>query len=118
MVFNPSWQDTSVRVQDDFYRHWLGQWLDTFEIPDDKAEFASFTDLHDKAQDQLRTIIEDLAAAEPDPVDQCRTDRGAVQRVHGHRRHRRRRAGPHPGPVRGGCPGQGRLRVACAVRPA
>ena len=68
MVFNPSWQDTSVRVQDDFYRHWLGQWLDTFEIPDDKAEFASFTDLHDKAQDQLRTIIEDLAAAEPDPA--------------------------------------------------
>lgn len=67
MVFNLDWQDTSVRMQDDFYRHWLGQWLDTFEIPDDKAEFASFTDLHDKAQDQLRTIIEDLAAAEPDP---------------------------------------------------
>ena len=48
---------TSVRPQDDFYRHWLGQWLTSFEIPEDKAEFASFTDLHDTSQDQLRSII-------------------------------------------------------------
>jgi predicted metalloendopeptidase len=67
MVFNPAWQDTSVRAQDDFYRHWLGQWLDAFEIPADKAEFASFTDLHDTAQDHLRVIIEDLADQQPDP---------------------------------------------------
>ncbi len=67
MAFNPDWQDTSVRPQDDFYRHWFGQWLDDFQIPDDKAEFASFTDLHDTAQEQLRGIIEDLAAQEPDP---------------------------------------------------
>ena len=67
MVFNPEWQDSSVRPQDDFYRHWFGQWLDDFQIPDDKAEFASFTDLHDTAQEQLRVIIEDLAEAEPDP---------------------------------------------------
>ncbi len=67
MVFNPDWQDTSVRLQDDFYRHWFGQWLDDFQIPDDKAEFASFTALHDAAQEQLRVIISDLAQAEPDP---------------------------------------------------
>ncbi len=67
MVLNPDWQDTSVRPQDDFYRHWFGQWLDDFQIPDDKAEFASFTALHDVAQEQLKAIIEDLAAQEADP---------------------------------------------------
>ncbi len=67
MVLNPDWQDTSVRPQDDFYRHWFGQWLDDFQIPDDKAEFASFTALHDVAQEQLKAIIEDLAAQQADP---------------------------------------------------
>lgn len=62
---NLQWQDQSVRPQDDFYRHCLGQWLDTFEIPSDKAEFASFTELHDTAQKQLREIIEELAQTEP-----------------------------------------------------
>jgi len=67
MTLNLQWQDTGVRAQDDFYRHWLGRWLDTFEIPADKAEFASFTDLHDTAQEQLKAIIEDLSAQQPDP---------------------------------------------------
>ncbi|MBK6762662.1 MAG: M13 family peptidase [Micrococcales bacterium] len=67
MTLNLQWQDHGVRPQDDFYRHWLGRWLDTFEIPADKAEFASFTDLHDTAQEQLKAIIEDLSAQQPDP---------------------------------------------------
>ncbi|MGB3013473.1 MAG: M13-type metalloendopeptidase [Candidatus Nanopelagicales bacterium] len=67
MGINLQWQDSSVRPQDDFYRHWLGQWLTSFEIPEDKAEFASFTDLHDTSQDQLRSIIKDLSAQEPEP---------------------------------------------------
>ncbi|HQR80206.1 MAG TPA: M13-type metalloendopeptidase [Actinomycetota bacterium] len=66
MTLNLQWQDSSVRAQDDFYRHCLGRWLDTFEIPQDKAEFASFTDLHDKSQERLRSIIEDLSAQAPD----------------------------------------------------
>ncbi len=61
-------RDDSVRPQDDFYRSWNGGWLDTFEIPADKAEYASFTKLHDEAQEQLKAIIEDLAATQP-PVD-------------------------------------------------
>lgn len=67
MVFNLQWQDTSVRPQDDFYQHCLGGWLDTFEMPADKADYASFTALHDQAQEQLRTIIEELSAGQPDP---------------------------------------------------
>jgi putative endopeptidase len=68
MGFTVEWQDLSVRPQDDFYRHCLGKWLDEFEIPEDKAEFASFTELHDTAQEQLRTIIEELSADNPDPL--------------------------------------------------
>lgn len=67
MTLNLQWQDSGVRPQDDFYRHWLGKWLDTYEIPEDKAEFASFTELHDTAQEQLRAIIERLSAQSPDP---------------------------------------------------
>lgn len=67
MAINLQWQDTSVRAQDDFYRHWLGQWIATFEIPDDKAEFASFTDLHDTSQQQLRAIIKELSEKQPAP---------------------------------------------------
>ena len=37
MTLNLQWQDPSVRAQDDFYRHWLGAWLDDFQIPEDKA---------------------------------------------------------------------------------
>lgn len=53
-----------MRPQDDFYRHCLGGWIDTFEMPADKADYASFTALHDQAQEQLRQIIEDLSAQE------------------------------------------------------
>ena len=58
-------RDDSVRPQDDFYRAWHGTWLQTFEIPDDKAEYAAFTVLHDESQEQLRDIITDLSADAP-----------------------------------------------------
>mgnify|MGYP000872283373 FL=1 len=58
-------RDDSVRPQDDFYRSWHGAWLDSFEIPADKAEYAAFVALHDAAQEQLRDIITDLADQSP-----------------------------------------------------
>ena len=61
-------RDESVRPQDDFYRAWHGAWLDSFEIPADKAEYASFTKLHDAAQEQLKAIIAELAETTP-PVE-------------------------------------------------
>lgn len=60
-------QDPEVRPQDDFYRAWHGTWLQEFEIPADKAEYASFNALNDAAQEQLRAIIEELAQTQPDP---------------------------------------------------
>lgn len=58
-------RDESVRPQDDFYRAWHGHWLDTFEIPADKAEYASFTKLRDESLEQLRAIIDELVALDP-----------------------------------------------------
>jgi len=55
-------RDAAVRPQDDFYQAWNGTWLNAFEIPDDKAQYASFTALHDEAEEQLHAIINELAA--------------------------------------------------------
>jgi putative endopeptidase len=61
-----SGRDPDVRLQDDFYRAFNGAWLDTFDIPQDKAEYAAFTALHDAAQEQLHDIIKELREATPD----------------------------------------------------
>jgi putative endopeptidase len=53
--------DASVRVQDDFYRHVNGKWLDTFEIPADKPGYGSFTRVFDETQIQLRGLIDQAA---------------------------------------------------------
>ena len=53
--------DPSVRPQDDFYRAVNGKWLDTFEMPVDKARYGSFDKLREDTELQLRAIVEDLA---------------------------------------------------------
>ena len=58
-----SYIDAAVRPQDDLYRHLSGKWLDSFEIPADKARFGSFTKLSDDAEANLKAIIEAASAA-------------------------------------------------------
>ena len=58
--------DPTVRPQDDFFRAINGKWLNEFEIPQDKAQYASFTALHDAAEEQLKDIIMELADASVD----------------------------------------------------
>ncbi len=53
--------DKGVRPQDDFFRAINGRWLNEFEIPEDKAQYASFTALHDVAEEQLHDIIKELS---------------------------------------------------------
>jgi predicted metalloendopeptidase len=60
--FDPANLDTSVRPQDDFYRHVNGAWLERTEIPADKSNYGSFAQLADKSRERLRTIIEEAAA--------------------------------------------------------
>lgn len=55
--------DHSVRPQDDLYRAVNGRWLQRTEIPADKSNYGAFTLLADTADEQLRTIVESLAAS-------------------------------------------------------
>jgi predicted metalloendopeptidase len=54
--------DKSVRPQDDFFRYANGKWLATAEIPADRARHGSFDALRDLAEEQLRAIIDEIAA--------------------------------------------------------
>jgi putative endopeptidase len=54
--------DPGVRPQDDPYRFVSGKWLETTEIPADKSNYGSFTELSDKAEIDIRAIIEEAAA--------------------------------------------------------
>ncbi len=54
--------DPGVRPQDDLFRHVNGRWLDTFEIPADRAADGATRELHDRAEEQVRAIITELGA--------------------------------------------------------
>lgn len=56
--------DRSVRPQDDFYRYVNGAWLERTEIPADRSNYGSFTELAEEAEESLRRIIEELASAD------------------------------------------------------
>jgi putative endopeptidase len=55
--------DPDVRPQDDLFRHVNGIWLATHEIPADRAMDGAFRALHDAAEEHVRDIITDAAAA-------------------------------------------------------
>ena len=61
---DPAAFDRSVRPQDDLFHHVNGGWLATTEIPADKASYGAFDILFDKAQEDLRTIVEDAGKSE------------------------------------------------------
>ena len=54
--------DTSTHPGDDLYRHVNGHWLDTYEIPADRARDGAFRRLHDQAEKDVRAILEEAAA--------------------------------------------------------
>lgn len=55
---DPKTMDTSVRPQDDLYRHVNGTWLKTHELPGDKAMDGAFNVLRDESEKQRRDIID------------------------------------------------------------
>src|SRR6185503_10003149 len=59
--------DPSVRPQDDFYRAVNGKWLDTFEMPVDKARYSAFDKLREGTELQLKAIIEGVAKSTDAP---------------------------------------------------
>src|SRR3546814_14630301 len=54
-----------IRPQDDLFGHVNGRWLEETEIPSDRSSWGPFVQLADVAEEQVRVIIEDLAAAVP-----------------------------------------------------
>ncbi|MEU1329752.1 M13-type metalloendopeptidase [Streptomyces sp. NPDC005865] len=58
-----------IRPQDDLFGHVNGVWLDTEKIPDDRSSWGPFVQLADTAEQQVKTIIQELAAqAAADPA--------------------------------------------------
>ena len=57
--------DASVKPGDDFYTYVNGKWLADFAIPADKARYGVFDELSDRAETNLRTIVDELAASSP-----------------------------------------------------
>ena len=54
--------DTSVKPGDDFFRFADGKWLDTTRIPPDRTSWGTFVELADRAEHQMRSIVESLPA--------------------------------------------------------
>ena len=50
--------DTSVRIQDDLYRHYNGTWLREAQIPADRSSDGAFYALRDQSEAHVREIIE------------------------------------------------------------
>lgn len=56
--------DPDIRVQDDLFAHVNGAWLDTYEIPADRAVDGAFRKLYDQAELDVQAIIRN-ATGEP-----------------------------------------------------
>ncbi len=61
--------DPAIRPQDDLFGHVNGTWLAETEIPSDRASWGPFVMLADQAEEQVRAIIEELAARGGDDAD-------------------------------------------------
>ena len=57
--------DRATRPQDDLFRFVNGTWLDTTEIPGDRARYGTFDVLREQSTARVRDLIEEAAAGEP-----------------------------------------------------
>ena len=117
--------DTAVKPGDDFFRYVNGKWLATAAIPADKARFGMFDALRDKAEADVRALVDELGRT-PAPagtvrqkvadlyaswMDEAR-DRGARHRAAARRPRGDRRGDDQDRPD----PADGPHRVLGAVR--
>jgi putative endopeptidase len=57
------WVDPAIRPQDDLFGHVNGTWLRTHVIPDDRAQDGAFRALYDRAEEDVRAIVEEADGA-------------------------------------------------------
>ncbi|MFX4285267.1 M13 family metallopeptidase [Janibacter sp. G349] len=55
--------DPGVRPQDDLFGHVNNHWLDRVEIPSDRGRYGVFDVLRERAEEDVRVLIEEVAAA-------------------------------------------------------
>jgi putative endopeptidase len=82
--------DDQARPQDDLFGHVNGRWLADYAIPADRATDGAFRSLYDRAEEQIRELINEAAAADAEKgTDQQRIgdlfasfcDEAAVERI-------------------------------------
>ncbi len=56
-----AWVDPETRPQDDLFMHVNGSWVRTHVIPDDRAQDGAFRVLRDRAEEDVRVLIEESA---------------------------------------------------------
>ncbi|MFF1356457.1 M13 family metallopeptidase [Streptomyces sp. NPDC058297] len=66
-----------IRPQDDLFGHVNGHWLDTEPIPEDRSSWGPFVQLADTAEEQVKAIIEELAAG----ADATSADSGEARKI-------------------------------------
>ncbi|CCQ10358.1 Peptidase, M13 family [Pseudoalteromonas luteoviolacea B = ATCC 29581] len=55
-------RDESVKPGDDFFMYASGTWYKNYEMPADKTRFGAFSALAERSEEQVKVIIEDIAA--------------------------------------------------------
>ena len=59
--------DTSIKPGDDFYGYVNGVWLNTFQMPADRARYTTGTMVFDKTEGDVHAIVEELAKTKGAP---------------------------------------------------
>jgi predicted metalloendopeptidase len=56
--------DTEVRPQDDLFDYANGKWVRETELPPDRARWGAFHKLHEKSQEDVRKLVEEVSQEE------------------------------------------------------
>ncbi|WEV78464.1 peptidase M13 [Janibacter cremeus] len=72
--------DPGVRPQDDLFGHVNNHWLKTVEIPADRGRYGVFDVLRERAEDDVRALIEEVGADPDSPSDSIAGKVGALYR--------------------------------------
>ncbi len=64
------WLDRAVRPQDDLFGFVNGVWLREHEIPADRAQDGAFRDLRDRAEEDVRALVEEAGSRSGDSARQ------------------------------------------------
>jgi len=57
--------DSEVRPGDNFYDYVNGEWLKTFKIPDEYSSYGSFTELFERSENRMKSIVDGLKSNAP-----------------------------------------------------